>query len=93
MATTKRWIVTACNFDIDGQCDDKARVLIACNSKEEAKNFILEDMREYVDLHADEGMILDEDKMRVADDSCLNGCEWNLEEVEIDLGIEADTIS
>ena len=86
MTTMKRWIVTACDFNVDGQCDGKARVLAACNSEEEAKNFIIEDMREYVDQHADEGMVLDEAKMRVADSSYLNGSEWNLQEIEVDLG-------
>ena len=81
----KRFVVTAVDFDADGQCDGKAQIRTMLASKENAQNYVLEDMREYVDNHADEGMVLDEAKMRVADDSCLNGCEWNIEEVEFEL--------
>lgn len=81
----KRWIVTAVDFDADGQCDGKARILAILASKENAQNYVLEDMREYVDMHANEGMVLDEDSMQVFTEDCMNGCEWNLEEVEVEL--------
>lgn len=83
----KRWIVTAVDFDADGQCDGKARILATCSSAEEAKNFIRKDMHEYVDESelGSEMMSLDETKMRVATEDLQTGCEWNFEEVEIHL--------
>lgn len=81
----KRWIVTVVDFDADGQCDGKARVLAVCKSEDEARNFITEDMREYVDERADEGMVMDEDSMQVFTEDCMNGCEWNVEEVDIEI--------
>ena len=86
----KRYVVTAVDYDVDGHCDGKARVLAVCKSKDEAKNFVIEDMREYVDEHANESMVMDEDIMRVCTDDCMNGCEWNIEDVEIE--IEDDDI-
>lgn len=88
----KRWIVTAVDFDVDGQCDGKARILTVLASKENAQNYILEDMREYVDNNSteDSHLILNEQKMRVSNLLGCVGCEWNLEEVEID--IEKDDV-
>lgn len=81
----KRWIVTAVDTDADSQCDGKARILTILVSKENAQNYILEDMREYVDNNVTRRMLMDEDKMRVTDIDDGYGCEWNLEEVEIEL--------
>ena len=81
----KRYIVTAVYFDDEGHCDGKARVLAACKSKDEAKDFVIEDMREYVDEHANESMVMDEDGMQVCTDDCMNGCKWNIEDVEIEI--------
>ena len=86
----KRYVVTAVDFDVDGHCDGKARVLATCKSKDEAKNFVIEDMREYVDEHANESMVMDEDSMQVFTNDSMNGCEWNIEDVEIE--IEDDDI-
>ena len=83
----KRYIVTAVVFDVDGHCDGKARVLATCKSKDEAKNFVIEDMREYVDEHANESMVMDKDSMQVFTNVSMNGCEWNIEDVEIDMVI------
>ena len=83
----KRYIVTAVNFD-DDYCDGKARVLATCKSKDEAKNFVIEDMREYVDAHANKSIVMDEDSMQVFIDNSLNGCEWNIEDVEIEIEID-----
>ena len=84
----KRYVVTAVDFDVDGHCDGKARVLAACKSKDEAKNFVIEDMREYVDVHANESMVMDEDSMQVCTDDRMNGCEWNIEDVEIEIEVD-----
>ena len=81
----KRWIVTAVDFDSDGQCDGKVRILTVLASKENARNYILEDMREYVDNNVTRRMLMDEDKMCVTDVDDGYSCEWNLEEVEIEL--------
>lgn len=81
----KRWIVTAVDFDADGQCDGKARILTILASKENAQNYVLEDMREYVDNNVTRRMLMDEDKMRVTDIDAGYSCEWNIEEVELEL--------
>ena len=81
----KRYVVTAVDFDVDGHCDGKARVLAVCKTEDEAKNFTLEDMREYADRHANEGMVLDDERLRVAEDDSMNGCEWNIEDIEIEI--------
>ena len=81
----KRYVVTAVDFDVDGHCDGKARVLAVCKTEDEAKNFTLEDMREYADRHANEGMVLDDECLRVADDDSMNRCEWNIEDIEIEI--------
>ena len=88
----KRWIVTAVDFDVDGKCDSKARILATCKTRDEALNFITDDMREYVDNNSNEDshLILNEQNMRVSNLLGCVGCEWNLEEVEID--IEKDDV-
>ena len=76
----KRWIVTAVDHDTDG----KARVLGAFKTHEEAKNYVDEDIKEWIDQWAGEGCECDFDKMAAwynYDDS--QWCEWNIEEVEI----------
>ena len=45
----KRWIVTAVDYDTDGNCDGKARVLSVSKTHEEAKNYVDEDIKEWID--------------------------------------------
>ena len=47
--TMKRWIVTAVDYDTDGNCDGKARVLSVFKTHEEAKNYVDEDIKEWID--------------------------------------------
>ena len=83
----KRYVVTAADYD-----SKTPEVRAVCKTEDEAKNFTLEDMREYADKHANEGMVLDDECLRVADNNWIdgNGCEWNIEDVEIE--IEDDDI-
>ena len=81
----KRWIVTAADHDTAGNCDGKARVLGAFKTREEAKNYVDEDIKEWIDQRADEGCECDFNKMAAwynYDSSQRR--EWNIEEVEID---------
>ena len=79
----KKWIVTC--VDYGESCDGKARVLKACDTKEEAEAYIRNDMEDYMDDHANEGLIANFDKWSVGYDfeTDSKGCEWNAEEVEI----------
>lgn len=87
----KLWIVTAVDHDADGNCDGKARVLGAFKSYDEAKNYVNEDISDWVDrnceftLNSEEGVECDFDKMvawYAYDDS--DRCEWNIEEIEVE---------
>ena len=81
----KRFIVTAVDHDINGNCDGKARVLGVFKTREEAKNYVDEDIREWIDEHADEGYVCDFDKMSAwYDYGDSDRCEWNIEEIEFD---------
>ena len=83
--TMKRWIVTAVDHDTDGNCDGKARVLSVFKTHEEAKNYVDEDIKEWIDQRADEGCECDFDKMAAwYDYDAAQRREWNIEEVEID---------
>ena len=80
----KRWIVTAVDHDIDGNCDGKARVLGVFKTREEAKNYVNEDIKEWIDQRADVGCKCNFDKMAAwYNYDSAQRCEWNIEEVEI----------
>ena len=82
----KRWIVTVVNYDTDGNCDGKARVLGVFKTREEAKNYVDEDIREWVDNNTGDicGCECDFDEMSAwYDYDDTERCEWNIEEVEI----------
>lgn len=76
----KRLIVTAVDY-----ASKTPEVRAVCKTEAEAKNFAIEDMREYADMHANEGMVFDDECLRVADDDWKAGCEWNIEDVEFEL--------
>ena len=76
----KRYVVTAADYE-----SKTPEVRAVCKTEDEAKNFTLEDMREYADRHANEGMVLEDEYLRVADDDSIDGCEWNIEDVEIEI--------
>ena len=73
------WVVTA--VDIGDSCDGKARVLKICRSKEEAEQYIHDDMTDYYLSHR---CVINSDKMCAwTDFSETNGCIWNLEKIHI----------
>ena len=79
-----RYIVTA--VDHGETCDGKARVLAVLNTKEEATNFVTEDIKEWVDQRAGEGVECDFNKMTAHYDyNSEDGCEWNIHEVGVEL--------
>jgi isoleucyl-tRNA synthetase len=78
----KRWIVTC--VDCGETCDGKARTLGVFKEREEARAFVRNDIERWADDHAGEGIEVDFDKMSATYDyDTDNGCEWNIEEVEI----------
>lgn len=80
----KRWIVTY--VDRGETCDGKARVLTVCSTKEEAQNEVRADIEKWADDRAGDNVVVDFDKMTASYWDCAradNGCEWNIEEVEI----------
>ena len=83
----KRWIVTVVNYESECNCNGKARVLGVFKTREEAKNYVDEDIREWVDSNTGDicGCECDFDEMSAwYDYDGSQRCEWNIEEVEID---------
>ena len=78
----KKFIVTA--VDISETADGKARVLAVCNTRDEAKNFVKNDMEDLIDDNAEMNVIADFDKMSARTEDDAYGCEWNIEEVDIE---------
>ena len=73
------WVVTA--VDIGDSCDGKARVLKICRSKEEAEQYIHNDMLDYSLSHR---CVINPVKMCAwTDFSETYGCIWNLEKIHI----------
>lgn len=87
MNTIKRYVVTA--VDTGDTCDGKARVIGTFKTKDEAKNCVTEDIKEWIDQRAGEAVECDFDEMSAhyVDDKwdTNDGCEWNIEEIEIEL--------
>jgi hypothetical protein len=77
------FIVTA--VDTSDTADGKARVLATCASLDEAKNFVKNDMEDFIDDAAEMNPMADFDKMSVRTEDDMYGCEWNIEEVDITL--------
>ena len=77
----KLWITTY--VDHGETCDGKARVLKACATKEEAQNEVRADIEKWADNRAGENVEIDFDKMSASYRDRDEGCEWNIEEVEI----------
>lgn len=81
----KRWIVTV--VDYSDSSDGKARTLGLFKTYDEAKAYVDEDMKDYVDANGEEDDFdIDFSKMSISladcdiEDCC--GCEWNIEEVD-----------
>jgi len=81
----KLWIATF--VDYGETCDGKARVLEVCKSKEDAEAAVKADIEHWVDERAGMPIVVDFDKMsakydwKTLDD--VDGCEWNIEEIEV----------
>lgn len=81
----KMWIVTA--VDYGETCDGKARTLGAFKTRVDAKNFVDADIQQWIDQRAGEKVFCDFDKMKtefLRETFQENGCEWNIEEIDID---------
>lgn len=80
----KLWIVTAVDYDRDGNCNGKARVLGAFKSYGEAEDYVNKDMNEWAERNNGDECGCDFGIMSAWCDSDYSaGCEWNIEEVEI----------
>ena len=77
----KLWIATY--VDHGETCDGKARILKACATKEEAQNEVRADIEKWADDRAGENIEVDFDKMSASYRDRDEGCEWNIEEVEV----------
>ena len=77
----KIWI--AMYADRGETCDGKPRVLKACATKEEARGEVRADIEKWADDRAGENVEVDFDKMSVSDSDRDEGCEWYIEEVEV----------
>ena len=64
-------------------CDGKPRVLKACATKEEAQDEVRADIEDWADDRAGENVEVDFDKMSASYRDRDEGCEWNIEEVEV----------
>ena len=78
----KIYVVTA--VDAGDSCDGHARVLGAFKSKDDAKNYVRNDMKDRCDQLADSGIIADFDKMELVNWSDNDPvCCWSIAEVEV----------
>ena len=77
----KKFIVTA--VDVGETCDGKARVLAVCNTREEAKAVVQNDIEAWADEREGEDIEVDFDKMSAYHNYNDDACEWNIEEVDI----------
>ena len=77
----KLWIAVFVDHGED--CDGKPRILKACSTKEEALNEVRADIEKFADDRAGENLEVDFDKMSASYRDYDDGCEWNIEEVEV----------
>ena len=77
----KKFIVTAVNSG--KTCDGKARILAVCSTREEAKAFVQTNIETWAYERAYEGIEVDFCKMSAHYNYNDDGCEWNIEEVDI----------
>lgn len=77
----KRHIVTI--VDISDTCNGKARVLKACSTYAEAKDFVRHDMETYLTTNSNLDIITDWNKMSAWTEDGTIGCEWNIEEIDV----------
>ena len=78
----KIWIATY--VDSGDTCDGKPRVLATASSKEEILNDVRADIEQWADDRAGKDIVVDFDNMYAHYKYTFNeGCEWNIEEIEI----------
>ena len=77
----KIYVVTA--VDVGDSCDGHARVLGAFKSKDDAKNYVRNDMEDLCDQLANTGIGVDFDKMEIVNESEDTVCCWSISEVEV----------
>ena len=78
----KIYVVIA--VDVGDSCDGHARVLGAFKNKDDAKNYVRNDMEDMCDQLANTGIRADFDKMEIVNwsDNDLVCC-WSINEVEV----------
>ncbi len=78
----KMWTITF--VDYDETCDGKARTPKICSTKEEAQAWVKNDIEAWAEKYADENIEVNFDRMCACfKDDPSQGCEWNIEEVEV----------
>lgn len=92
-----RYIMTVVDFGQNGQCSGKAQILGSFKTEDEAKAYIDEDMRDFIDdntnVDEDTGIaycdyIIDVEAMSIHDEAYANGCEYNIEAININVDDE-----
>jgi len=84
----KYYVVSA--VDSGETCDGKPRVLLLTEKEEEAKAYVENDMKDYVDNATDDNGnciydVVDFDKMSIHTNDFSFGCEWNIETVDLEV--------
>lgn len=64
-------------------CDGKARILGVDQTREEAEARVINDIEHWADSRAGYSVTVDFDKMNAGYTGEDTGCEWNIEEVEV----------
>lgn len=84
MNKIKTWIVTA--VETSETCDGKARVLGSFLTQQTAAAFVQDDMDCVIEDKEEHGIRLntDRNKLSISTDDGSYGCEWNIEEVEVE---------
>ena len=89
MNTITRYIVTG--IDTGDSCDGRARVLGAFATKEEAKAYVENDIKDTIDEATDDDGFcpweIDDDFMGYHDSCDQNGCMYNIEAIEIKVDV------
>ena len=77
----KIYVVTA--VDVGDSCDGHARVLGAFKNKDDAKNYVRNDMEDLCDQLANTGIVVNFDQMKIVNESEDIVCCWSISEVEV----------
>jgi hypothetical protein len=78
----KTYIITA--VDSGDTCDGKARVLKACATYEAAREFVKQDIKQYITNANGYPLKVDWEKLSACAEDNTFGCEWNIEELDIE---------